>query len=323
MNQDQVRDYVSRYLEAAECQVIEHHPAYMTVKLSPEADKALTNRPYYWSFVERTGAEPETMTITFVFDQEAFDRLQEERSRTQQPSGNGVGVPGSPGGSNGAAGGDSILARYFGISPGVVHGRARHELVSFGSGRLNQIFASTKDKGRVVHLYEQPEERLLAPGRTASYVSYLAVNYKIEYICDIKRDELHSLGICLSTGEILTNFHERLVPLSLTPRLPAHMHINDMLSLPRAVSELEAYLERYVKSQDHRWAELAEQRMNDELDRIKNYYQEMIQQAKDDEERMNMEDEYRAREQEIAWQHKPRVLISAVNCGIFHLLSPM
>ena len=39
MKQEQVRDYVCRYLEATECHVLESSPAYITVKLSPEAAK--------------------------------------------------------------------------------------------------------------------------------------------------------------------------------------------------------------------------------------------------------------------------------------------
>ena len=316
MNTEQLRDYVNRFLEATECHVLDSHPAYLTVRLSPEADKALMNRPYYWSFVERTGADPETVSLTFVFDQEQFDQMNEQRSRSQSSTGASSDTASTPI----RAGQDSILARYFGTSPSPSQLRTRHEPITFGCGRLNQIFASTKDKGAFVHLYEQPHDTSLTPGRPATYISYLAVNYKVEYMCDTKRDELHSLGICLSTGEVLEHFYDRTQNLQLSPKLPAHTHINDMLSLTRAVTELEQVLERYVKAQDHRWASQAEHRMYDELDRIRSYYQEMIQNS-NEEERANIQREYRARQDEIAWQYKPRVLVSVVNCGIFHLLT--
>ena len=61
------------YLEATECTVIEKSPEHVTVKLSPQADKMLTNRPYYWGFVERTGAPAETLSFNFVFDPENYD----------------------------------------------------------------------------------------------------------------------------------------------------------------------------------------------------------------------------------------------------------
>ncbi len=317
MKQEQVRDYVCRYLEATECHVLESSPAYITVKLSPEADKALTNRPYYWSFVERTGAEPETMSLTFVFDQEAFEALQAEGQTTQKPLQNGPAAATAPG----VLGQDSILARYFGHLQAAPLQRTRHEPVTFGSARLHQIFASSRDKGRFVNLYEQPDERLVLPGRPLSYRSYLGVNYKVEYLCDLKRDELYSLGICLATGEILTGFYPLLKQYRLSPRLPAHTHLKEMLSLPRAVAELEYYLEGIVRNQDHQWAVEAEQRMYDELDRIKHYYQEMIQNS-NEETKPAVQEEYRARQDEIAWQYKPRVLVSVINCGLFHLLTP-
>lgn len=54
----EVRKHVMEYLEATECTVIEVSPLHVTVKLSPRADRMLTDRPYYWGFVERTGAAP-------------------------------------------------------------------------------------------------------------------------------------------------------------------------------------------------------------------------------------------------------------------------
>ncbi|UUZ79898.1 YqhG family protein [Paenibacillus sp. P26] len=89
MNAEQIRSFVMRYLEAEQCDILEKHPAYVTVKLSPSADRDLTNRPYYWNFVERTGAAPETMTCTFIFDPEQYSELN--------PSPPGGPVPGTGG----------------------------------------------------------------------------------------------------------------------------------------------------------------------------------------------------------------------------------
>lgn len=41
------------------------------------ADRELTNRPYYWSFVDRIGGEPETMTYLFVTDKNKYDAAEE------------------------------------------------------------------------------------------------------------------------------------------------------------------------------------------------------------------------------------------------------
>lgn len=331
MNTEQIRKFVERYLEATDCQIIEKQPSFITVKLSPEADKALTNRPYYWSFVERTGAEPETMSMQFIFDPDEHARyVQKQQAQAAQRDGqapvSGVGtgvLAGQSTGQNAMRASGSILGTYFGFTPNSGLARVRQETITFGSGRLNQIFDSARKLGTYVHLYEQPDSEQLVPGQPTGYTSYLSVNFKVEFICDMKRDELHSLGICLSTGEIYTNFQDELTSRVLTPRLPAHTHLNDMLSLPRAAKELEDWLERHVKRQDHTWAAQAEERMHDEWNRIRDYYQEMIQNSKDAEEKRQIEDEYRSRQEEITWQFKPRVQVSAVGCGIFHLLRPV
>ncbi|WP_052475952.1 YqhG family protein [Cohnella kolymensis] len=67
MNTKQVQKFLLSYLEATNCQIIEKTPNQVTVKLSPVADRALTNRLYYWGFVDRAGIEPETMTYTWTF----------------------------------------------------------------------------------------------------------------------------------------------------------------------------------------------------------------------------------------------------------------
>ncbi|MFV9510831.1 YqhG family protein [Tepidibacillus sp. LV47] len=61
---------MEKYLDLHQCEFIEKAPTHIQVKLSVDVDKDLTNRPYYWTFVERTGVEPETLTMTFIFDPE-------------------------------------------------------------------------------------------------------------------------------------------------------------------------------------------------------------------------------------------------------------
>ena len=44
MNSKQVHRFVVSYLESKECHFIEKSPVGVTVKLSPDADRALSNR---------------------------------------------------------------------------------------------------------------------------------------------------------------------------------------------------------------------------------------------------------------------------------------
>lgn len=306
MKSKQIQKFVMRYLEAQNCQILEKSPAHVTVKLSPEADKDLTNRSYYWSFVERTGAEPETMTFTFIFDKEKME---------QEPG------PGKPAGAaaTAAAQPDSILGRYLGVSVPAFTGRIPREELTFGCRRLEQIFASVRNRGKYVHLFEEPEPGQRAAPLSAAYSTWLCVNYKVELACDMKRDELHSLGIHLLTGQIAEHFHDRLLALKLTPRLPANIHLQpNKMTLDRAATLLEAHLEKKLKQHDHRWAREAQERLAEEQGRIRSYYENLFQTIEAD-KKIEVQEEYYSRQKEIEWQYRPRIRASVINCGLFHL----
>ncbi|MCS7460086.1 YqhG family protein [Paenibacillus doosanensis] len=342
MKSEQIQSFVMRYLEAEQCDILEKHPAYVTVKLSPSADKELTYRPYYWNFVERTGAVPETMTCTFIFDPEGHKAAQSAAgaqagaagaqpgaasaggTALSPPPGEGAPSPGTAGPGPQAPGApqqDSILGRYFGFVPTQMTSRVPKDEVTFGSRRLGQIFDAVRSKGRFVHLFEQfkPEQQKSAPPPTIAYETWMQVNYKVELACDMKRSEIHSLGVHLVTGEIREHFQEWLQTKRLSPRLPAHVYmIPDKFTLPRAVIYLEQYLENRLKTYDHRWAEDAKLRLQDELERIHSYYEALIQGA-EPEKKAEIEAQYTNRQLEIDWQFRPRIQISVINCGLFHL----
>ncbi|WP_277713510.1 YqhG family protein [Paenibacillus mucilaginosus] len=361
MNAEQIRSFVMRYLEAEQCEIQEKHPAYVTVKLSPSADRDLNHRPYYWSFVERTGVTPETMTCTFVFDPETYRELNpppqggpvapgpmaalpawparaqgrwlhrlplrlRQRGRQvrltpgpgQAPAGpapaGGPQPPGSP-----PPQGDSILGRYFGFVPTSFVARVPRDEMTYGSRRLEQIFGAVRGKGRFVRLFEHyvPDQPKMTS--TVPYESWLAVNYKVELACDMKRSEIHSIGIQLQTGQLREGFHEWISGRRMTPRLPAHVYVTpDKITLPRAVLFLEQYLEEKLAAYDHGWAREAQLRLREELERIRGYYDSLLQAAEPD-KRAEIEAQYTNRINEIEWQYHPRVHVSAINCGLFHV----
>lgn len=387
MNAKQVQKYVMRFLEATGCQIIEKGTAHVTVKLSVEADKALTNRHYYWSFVERTGAAPETMAFTFVFDPDK--EAAGPSAQTQRQAAGGAGPSGGAGsaanraasasGASATAGGpasaagnvptgaagspangqqqDSILGRYFGVVPSTPTGRIPREEVAFGSRRLEQLFAAAQTSGRYVRLFEQPAStrqnaaraednpqpayaggssadpatgqptslRQPAGARTgtralqAAYSTWFGVNFKVELACDLKRDEIHTLGIDLATGEIHDHFMPLMVQKKLSPKLPANIFLQPTkISLNRAVTILENTLFSKLKALDHSWADKADERLQEELARIDDYYIDLLQ-GLEAEPKEEAEAQYRKRQQEIEWQHRPRIQVSVINCGLFHL----
>jgi hypothetical protein len=315
MNPEQIRTFVHRYLDTTGCTILEKTPAYVTVKLSPEADRHLTNRSYYWNFVDRTGTEPETMTFTFVFDPEAAPAQTPERPTV------GVPVPISPPSApvqGGQPVGDSILGRYFGFVPTGFGQRVPREELTFGSKRLEQIFDTVKSRGQFVHMFEETPH--FSGGRApVPYSSWLCVNYKVEFLCDMKRDEIHSLAINLSSGYIQERFHDQLLRRSLTPAFPNQALLaQNRLAMGQAAAQLEQYLEQRILSYDHRWADEAHLRWQEELSRVDLYYRDMYF-AAEPEHKLEVQEQHRNRRAEIEWQYRPRVQASAMNCGIFHL----
>lgn len=305
MSPDQVQQHVMTYLEVTDCQVIEKSPFHITVKLSPQADKQLTNRPYYWGFVERTGVEPETLSFTFVFDPERYTVPD---------------VPVAPTPNGGPQ--DSILSRYFGVTPTAPRigpGRIQREDVNYGSQRLQQIWDAARQDGSYVYLFEQPGNLQRRALFSAAYEPWLAVCFKVEMTCDVKKEELHFMGISMLSGVITDDFRTLLVGKNLSPRLPENVHINPAeLSVSKAAEVLQGSLTSKLSQLDYQWANQAQERLKDELAIIDAYYENMMNEP-EEEKNNQIREQYSRRRSEMTWQYEPKVKISAITCGLFHL----
>lgn len=337
LSPQEVRRQVMNYLEVTECSIIEASPLHVTVKLSPRADQMLTDRPYYWGFVERTGVEPETLSFTFVFDPEKYDSLAGQSTpggrsgvTAGRPAGSASPAAPVPGQPNPAPAGasadpqDSILARYFGVMPALPRlgpGLIRREDVIYGSKRLRQIWAAARDEGKCLQLFEDPGSRQRMTLFSAAYEPWLGVCFKVEMTCDLKREELHFLGISLVTGKIVDGFDDRLDGLDLTPRLPENIHIQPYgLTLAAGAERLESYLTERLAELDYSWAEEARERLRLELSIVDIYYEELLKEQ-DEEKRLGIEEQYNRRRKETSWQYEPQIAVSAVTYGLFHLRS--
>lgn len=394
MSPHEVQAYVLTYLEALDCQIMERSPAHVTVKLSPEADKALTNRPYYWGFVERTGAPAETMSFTFIFDPDSYQQaIEAAEAKAAQALPSIVPDPAEKNGvTNGSPQGEppkeTILGRYFGITPSMPllgPGRILREEVVYGSRRLQQIFGAAREGGAFVNLFEQAAKRQLRATAPAVYEPWLGVCFKVEFACDLKREELHFLGISLRSGEIIEKFGTKLNRRDLSPRLAENMHVQTAkVSLSDAGAALESHLTNRLLELDYSWAEKAQERLDLELDVLDTYYEavlredtpevestgntasgmesvhsnstppvplkkvldipnaksngadvelaaeavvpidtetdaeeEKAKQAVIDREAMKLQ--YETRRTEMIWQYEPKVKVTAISSGMFHL----
>ncbi|MDQ0112789.1 YqhG family protein [Paenibacillus harenae] len=312
MNEKQVHKFVNRYLDATECSILEKSPAHFTVKLSPNADRELTNRPYYWSFVDRMGTEPETMTYLLVTDKQKYEAMANENEAASKASAAESEM-------------DQATNAALNRSLGFVHGslaagvRVPREDLYFGSRKLEQLFDAAKTKGSFVYLFQEMDKKSPHPYSSSPYTAWLGVNMRVEFACDRKREEIHCFGVSLATGLCVEQFHDRLLNMKLSPRLPSNVHITrNGLSYNKALNIVEAALERKLKSYDYGWAGDASARLEEELARIKGYYEPLVLNAPG-ESKAAIEEQFAQRQAEIRWQFEPRVTASAINCGIFHL----
>ncbi|QHT61946.1 hypothetical protein GXP70_19475 [Paenibacillus lycopersici] len=311
MNERQIHKFVQRYLEAMDCRIIEKSPAHFQVKLSPRADRDLTNRPYYWSFVDRTGAEPETMSMLLVTDKAKYD---DAAAAVEKPA---AALPATPSGNSSEA----AFNRSFGYLNSSLNANARvpREDLYFGSRRLEQLFQSVKAGGSYLCLFQEPEKRTSHPLHSTAYSAWLGVNMKVEFQCDMKREEIHSFGISLATGQVMEQFSDRLLQYRMTPKLPPNVHTaKNAFTLHKAAAIAETTLERKLRTYDYSWADAAAKRLEEELATIRHYYEPLIEGA-DEDQRAGIAEQYDRRQEEIRWQYEPRVTVSAINCGIFYL----
>ena len=157
------------------------------MKLSPQADKMLTNRPYYWGFVERTGAPAETLSFNFVFDPEKYDeRLA--KARKPKPK-------------------RACLA-YAGSAPGPLlrecsgsahprsrpHSAGEHWLRRQPAGPNLECF---REEGKCVYLFQRRDTEPRPRARSTPYEQWLGVCFKVEFSCDLKREELFSRNLAI------------------------------------------------------------------------------------------------------------------------------
>lgn len=70
MQQQEIHNFLIRYFQANECEIVENAPGYLVVQLTIELDKELMNRPFYWHYLEKTGGVPNPMRLTLITNPE-------------------------------------------------------------------------------------------------------------------------------------------------------------------------------------------------------------------------------------------------------------
>src|SRR4051794_1763816 len=182
------------------------------------------------------------------------------------------------------------------------------ESIHFGSPRLHQIFQSTKKLASFIRLYEKLST--LNKEQHMPLKPWLGLNVKVSYQCDRKKDVFHSIGLQLINGQIVEHFHDQLLGIDLTPKIPDYSFTLSPLIMPKSgLLRIENYLKRRIETEDHSWAAEARKRWNKDLDLLEHFY-------RDSEDKS---ESYEVEKEALKDQYEPKINISIINGGLFYL----
>lgn len=180
------------------------------------------------------------------------------------------------------------------------------ENVYFGSPRLHQIFQSTKKLAGYIRLYENHEHK----NHQTPLLPWLCMNIIISYQCDRKRDLFKSIGLQLINGQLVEDFHDHLLRISMTPKIPDYSFTLSPLIMPKSgMARIENYVKSIIEKEDHQWANEANNRWEKDLTLLNHFYE-------NDEDR---NESYEIEKKALQEQYEPKINITFINGGLFYL----
>lgn len=193
--------------------------------------------------------------------------------------------------------------------PNTAPQQIKGENIHFGSPRLHQIFESTKKLAGYIRLYEKSPSA--DRNQQTPLKPWIGLNVKVSYQCDRKRDVFYSIGLNLINGQFIENFHDGLLQLELTPKIPDYSFTLSPLIMPKSgLKRIENYLKAKIEQEDQTWAEEAKKRWKKDLDLLEHFY-------RDNEEKS---ESYETERQALKDQYEPKMIVSIINGGLFYLI---
>ncbi|APH04416.1 YqhG family protein [Bacillus weihaiensis] len=180
------------------------------------------------------------------------------------------------------------------------------EVMHFGAPRLHQIFRSTTTLGSYIRLFEQAK----ATGGNIPLHPWIGVNILVSYQCDMKKDELYSIGLHLVSGTLVEQFQEKLERITLTPKIPDLCFTMAPLIKPQSgLKRIEQFIMQKVNEKDQQWAISARKRWDEDLQLLNHFYEDVEEKP----------DCYELEKEALKELYEPQINISIQNGGIFYL----
>lgn len=181
------------------------------------------------------------------------------------------------------------------------------EVIHFGSPRLHQIFQATKKLAAYIRMYEN------IPAKENKHIPlypWLGLNIKISYQCDRKKEVFKSIGLQLINGVIVEDFHNQLLKINLTKKIPDYTYTISPLIMPKSgVNRIIKLIKQQILEEDHEWAIAARKRWQQDLDLLENFYEDKEEKG----------ESYEIEKKALQEQYEPKVKIHIVNGGLFYL----
>lgn len=180
------------------------------------------------------------------------------------------------------------------------------EIIHFGSPRLHQIFQSSRNLAGYIRLYENHQHTL---EQQTPLRPWLGMNMRISYQCDRKKDVFKSIGLHLINGQMVEDFHGKLLSVKLTPKIPDYSFTLSPIIMPKSgIQRIANYIQNEVNMEEHQWAEDARQRWEKDLNLLEHFYEET-----------EKNESYEVEKEALREQYEPKITVSIINGGLFYL----
>lgn len=271
--------FFDAYFDSVGAITFSQSPNYREYELPRDVDKEMTDRPFYWMWVEKTGQPitPTRLRIAFTEDaverenqrlrDEAFKRAEEENR--------------------------SEMERRF-LRPPTA------EYVTLGSFRLNKLYDSVDTRGRFacVRIGTSPASRL---------VPWLVVNVLVSFRCDLVEQSYQSYGVCLDNRQVVEGFYDKIKNLTAHPADPNSLLAGSTASIADGLAMLKTRIESDLRKLPTDWASEAMQRLVHDTERLNTYYDSLIASQKPRDEVMLIEQERVKKMHEAKEKSEPRI----------------
>lgn len=192
------------------------------------------------------------------------------------------------------------------------------EWIHFGSPRLHQVFDHLITQGKLTRLYEKVDINQ----QQTPLIPWFMLNVKVSYVGDKKRDEIHSIGLQLLNGTMISTFMENIGQINFSSSISDFCFtVTPIIRLTSAVKRVENYLDHLIQSVNTDWAKQAEKKYSEEKELLTEFFNKPTK--KDNE---LTEDDLNALhvrfEQELSGLYerfKPKIKVEVINGGLFYL----